>query len=37
MGATNRRLETRPVDIVRERGFEGLLAVRRYLDIERGR
>ncbi len=27
----------RPIDIVRERGFEGLLSVRRYLDFERGR
>ncbi|MBI1395044.1 MAG: DUF2384 domain-containing protein [Betaproteobacteria bacterium] len=32
----NRLLGARPVDIVIERGFEGLLALRRYLDFERG-
>lgn len=32
----NRRLGARPVDLVAERGFEGLLAVRRYLDFQRG-
>ncbi|HSO05723.1 MAG TPA: MbcA/ParS/Xre antitoxin family protein [Pelomicrobium sp.] len=32
----NRRLGARPLDIIIERGFEGLLAVRRYLDFERG-
>jgi hypothetical protein len=32
----NRRLGSRPVDIIIERGFEGLLAVRRYLDFQRG-
>ena len=32
----NRRLGARPVDLVSERGFEGLLAVRRYLDFQRG-
>lgn len=37
MRAQNRRLGARPVDIARERGFEGLLALRRYLDFERGR
>ncbi|HTP94402.1 MAG TPA: MbcA/ParS/Xre antitoxin family protein [Burkholderiales bacterium] len=36
MTAPNRRLGTRPVDVVVERGFEGLLALRRYLDFERG-
>ena len=33
----NRRLERRPVDVILERGFEGLLVVRRYLEFERGR
>jgi len=33
---TNRRLGARPVDLVIERGFEGLLALRRYLDFQRG-
>lgn len=32
----NRRLGARPVDLITERGFEGLLAVRRYLDFQRG-
>ena len=32
----NRRLGARPVDLIAERGFEGLLAVRRYLDFQRG-
>jgi len=32
----NRRLGGRPVDTVIERGFEGLLAVRRFLDFQRG-
>jgi hypothetical protein len=36
MTTPNRRLAARPVDIVIERGFEGLLALRRYLDFERG-
>jgi len=36
MTSPNRRLAARPVDIVIERGFEGLLALRRYLDFERG-
>ena len=36
MTTPNRRLAARPVDIVMERGFEGLLALRRYLDFERG-
>lgn len=36
MTTPNRRFEARPVDIVVERGFEGLLALRRYLDFERG-
>ena len=32
----NRRLGARPLDILLEHGFEGLLAVRRYLDFQRG-
>jgi hypothetical protein len=37
MTQPNRHLGARPVDLIRERGFEGLLAVRRYLDFQRGR
>jgi hypothetical protein len=36
MSTFNRRLGQRPVDLVLERGFEGLIAVRRYLELERG-
>ncbi len=36
MTTLNHRLGVRPVDLIIERGFEGLLAVRRYLDFERG-
>lgn len=36
MTQPNRRLGARPVDVIVERGFEGLLAVRRYLDFQRG-
>jgi len=37
VSAPNRRLgERAPLDIMKQ-GFEGLLAVRRYLDFERGR
>jgi transcriptional regulator with XRE-family HTH domain len=36
MTRPNRRLGARPVDLVVEHGFEGLLAVRRYLDFHRG-
>ncbi len=36
MRQPNRRLGARPVDLVIEHGFEGLLAVRRYLDFQRG-
>ena len=32
----NRRFGARPVDVVVEHGFEGLLAIRRYLDFQRG-
>ena len=37
MRTHNQRIGAKPMDIIRERGFEGLLAVRRYLDFERGR
>jgi len=37
MTQLNRRFGARPVDVVVEHGFEGLLAIRRYLDFERGR
>ena len=37
MTAPNRRLGARPVDLVIEHGFEGLLTLRRYLDFQRGR
>jgi len=37
MSTANRRLGKRPVDVILDHGFEGLLAVRRYLEIERGR
>ncbi|HVF66007.1 MAG TPA: MbcA/ParS/Xre antitoxin family protein [Casimicrobiaceae bacterium] len=36
MNEPNRRFGRRPVDVVVEHGFEGLLAVRRYLDFQRG-
>ena len=37
MGTPNRRFEgQRPVDVIVTRGFEGLWAIRRYLDFERG-
>jgi hypothetical protein len=36
MTQPNRRLGGRPVDLVLAHGFEGLLAVRRYLDFQRG-
>ena len=37
MTKPNRRLGARPVDVILAQGFEGLLAVRRYLDFQRGR
>jgi Protein of unknown function (DUF2384) len=37
MTTYNRRFDRRPVDVVLEHGFEGLLSVRRYLEFERGR
>ncbi len=36
MTQPNRRMGVRPIDLVIDRGFEGLLAVRRYLDFQRG-
>jgi antitoxin Xre/MbcA/ParS-like protein len=36
MTTGNRRLGARPIDVVVQRGFEGLLALRRYLDFQRG-
>jgi transcriptional regulator with XRE-family HTH domain len=36
MTQSNRRLGGRPVDLVLAHGFEGLLALRRYLDFQRG-
>ena len=36
MTQPNHRLGARPVDLVLQHGFEGLLAVRRYLDFQRG-
>ena len=36
MTQPNRRLDARPIDLVVEHGFEGLLALRRYLDFQRG-
>lgn len=33
----NRRFGTRPLDVMKRHGYEGILAVRRYLDFERGR
>jgi hypothetical protein len=36
--APNRRFDGRtPLTLMREHGYEGILAVRRYLDFERGR
>jgi len=32
----NSRLGARPLDLALEHGFEGLLALRRYLDFQRG-
>jgi hypothetical protein len=36
MTQPNLRFGARPVDVIAMRGFEGLLAVRRYLDFQRG-
>lgn len=38
VGAPNRRFGgASPLEIMRRHGYEGILAVRRYLDFERGR
>lgn len=36
MTTSNRRLGARPVDLIIRHGFEGLLAVRRYLAFQEG-
>jgi hypothetical protein len=36
MTTNNRRFGARPIDLVVRHGFEGLLALRRYLDFQRG-
>src|SRR5687767_1134683 len=33
----NRRFGASPLDVMKRNGYEGILAVRRYLDFERGR
>ena len=33
----NRRFGTTPLEVMKRHGYEGILAVRRYLDFERGR
>ena len=38
IAAPNRRFDgASPLDVIRRYGYEGILAVRRYLDFERGR
>ena len=38
VAAPNRRFDgAAPLDVMRRHGYEGILAVRRYLDFERGR
>lgn len=37
VGQRNTRFGRAPLDVMKEHGFEGILAVRRYLDFERGR
>ena len=37
VSAPNRRFGTTPLEVMKRHGYEGLLAVRRYLDFERGR
>jgi transcriptional regulator with XRE-family HTH domain len=38
VSAPNRRFDNAaPLDIMKKHGYEGILAVRRYLDFERGR
>lgn len=38
VGAPNRRFnDAAPLEVMKKHGYEGILAVRRYLDFERGR
>lgn len=37
ISAPNTRFGTTPLEIMKRHGYEGILAVRRYLDFERGR
>ena len=37
VSAPNRRFGATPLDVMKQHGYEGILAVRRYLDFERGR
>ena len=37
ISAPNRRFGTTPLEVMKRHGYEGILAVRRYLDFERGR
>ena len=37
ISAPNSRFGTTPLEIMKRHGYEGILAVRRYLDFERGR
>jgi hypothetical protein len=37
VGAPNARFGATPLEIMKRHGYEGILAVRRYLDFERGR
>ncbi len=37
VSAPNKRFGTAPLEVMKRHGYEGLLAVRRYLDFERGR
>jgi transcriptional regulator with XRE-family HTH domain len=37
VSTANRRFGTSPLEVMKCHGYEGILAVRRYLDFERGR
>ena len=37
VSAQNRRFGAPPLEVMKRHGYEGILAVRRYLDFERGR
>lgn len=37
VSAPNKRFGTTPLEVMKRHGYEGILAVRRYLDFERGR